>query len=161
MSTYTRHLCASWVPRILKDSERQRQVLESLKFVRRATWDPTFLDRVITFDQTWLCLYDSENKSQSKHWTPIGDQPPTNHWLLEVGKDLCLSCSQTSRECYWNIIYAEYFSKVSWFRFHLVVSCFMNMSLLLQIHLYKINKHGWQNWLLTMQKFIKFHCFVK
>jgi transposase len=127
-----RRLCARWVPRILKDDERQRRVLESRKFVRRVARDPTFLDKIITCDETWLCLYDPEDKTQSKQWTAKGDQPPTKALATRSGKRFMfimfadirgmLLCHAVPSS---KTVNSEYYSKVKYHIYYFVISCFI------------------------------------
>lgn len=56
---------ARWVPRLLKDSEKERRVKDSKTFIKRYEKDGNdFLNRIITTDETWLWFYDPETKSQ-------------------------------------------------------------------------------------------------
>jgi len=60
---------ARWVPRLLKNDERERRLHCSREFVRRVEWEGlTFLDRIITTDETWLFHYDPETKQESSVW---------------------------------------------------------------------------------------------
>jgi hypothetical protein len=54
-------LCARLVPRVLKEAEMQKRVELSKAFLRRVKREgDAFLDRVITYDETWLWLYEPE-----------------------------------------------------------------------------------------------------
>ena len=57
---------ARWVPRLLKNAEKERRVQDSLSFLRQyERHGDAFLDRIITKDETWLWFYDPETKQQS------------------------------------------------------------------------------------------------
>ena len=51
-------VCARWVPRILKDEEKQQRVLCSMEFLSRYEREgDRFLRCIITTDETWIHLY--------------------------------------------------------------------------------------------------------
>ncbi|XP_052681413.1 protein GVQW3-like [Crassostrea angulata] len=63
-------VCARWVPRRLKEEEKQRRVLCSREFLRRVrSGRENFLDRIITTD-------DPEGKQASSVWKTPGTPPP-------------------------------------------------------------------------------------
>jgi len=54
---------ARWIPRVLKQEERDRLVRDSRAFIRRAERDgDMFLQRIITTDETLPYNYDPETK---------------------------------------------------------------------------------------------------
>ena len=54
---------ARWVPRLLTDDDKLRRLSASQEFVKRYRKEgETFLNRIITTDETWLWHYDSETK---------------------------------------------------------------------------------------------------
>ena len=61
-------VCARWIPRLLTENEKERRVVASREFLLKNQRDPTFLDRIITVDETWLHYYDPEDKRQSCVW---------------------------------------------------------------------------------------------
>ena len=68
---------ARWVPRLLNDHEKQIRVERSLEFVQRYQREgDSFLDRIITTDETWLWHYDPESKVQSSVWKTPQTPPP-------------------------------------------------------------------------------------
>nr|XP_034307818.1 histone-lysine N-methyltransferase SETMAR-like [Crassostrea gigas] len=70
-------VCARWVPRLLKEEEKQRRVLCSREFLRRVrSGRENFFDRIITTDETWLHYYDPEGKRASSVWKTPGTPPP-------------------------------------------------------------------------------------
>jgi len=68
---------ARWIPRVLKQEERDRRVRDSRAFIPRAEREgDMFLQRIITTDETWLHNYDPETKEQSAVWKRSGSPPP-------------------------------------------------------------------------------------
>ncbi|XP_052806297.1 protein GVQW3-like [Mya arenaria] len=67
---------ARWVPRLLKDYEKELRVRDSRTFLRRYKREGDgFLSRILTTDETWLWFYDPETKSQSAVWKRSGSPP--------------------------------------------------------------------------------------
>ena len=62
-----------WVPRLLKDGEKERRVQCSELFLRRYDSE---CDRIITTDETWLHHYDPETKAMSSVWKTPNTPPP-------------------------------------------------------------------------------------
>ncbi|MES9994114.1 MAG: hypothetical protein ABW098_19350, partial [Candidatus Thiodiazotropha sp.] len=69
-------VCARWVPRLLKEEEKQRRVTASEAFLKRHEEDATFLSRIITTDETWLHYFEPEGKRQSSVWKTPATPPP-------------------------------------------------------------------------------------
>jgi len=67
-----RKVCARWVPRMLtQDHKEQRmQVCQDLLNQHKAEGD-SFLDRIITGDETWCHHYEPESKRQSMEWRHV------------------------------------------------------------------------------------------
>ncbi|KAJ4436457.1 hypothetical protein ANN_19090 [Periplaneta americana] len=60
------------VPRILSQDQRDDRMTICGDFISSADDDPTFLNRIITGDETWCFLYDPQLKRQSATWkTPL------------------------------------------------------------------------------------------
>ena len=66
-----RKVCARWVPRMLtqEHKEHRMQVCQDLLNQYEAEGD-SFLDRIITGDETWCHHYEPESKRQSMEWRP-------------------------------------------------------------------------------------------
>ena len=62
-------VCARWVPRILtqEHKEHRMQVCQDL-LDQYETEGDSFLDRIITGDETWCHHYEPESKRQSMKW---------------------------------------------------------------------------------------------
>ena len=68
---------ASWVPRLLKNHEMERRVMNSKTFLRRFEKDgDAFLNRIIIAVETWLFYYESKTKQQSSQWKSSDSPPP-------------------------------------------------------------------------------------
>ena len=77
---------ARWVPRLLKDMEKQRRVTDSTMFsIRYAREGTDFLNRIITTDETWLWYFDPETKAQSSQWVEMGTPPPEKARVNKCG----------------------------------------------------------------------------
>jgi len=62
-----RKVCAKLVPRTLTLEQKEARVNICTGILTNIETDPTFLDRVITCDESWLFTYDPETKRQSMH----------------------------------------------------------------------------------------------
>ena len=57
---------ARWVPRLLTEDQKRSRLDISRYLVSRCEDDPEeFMDRVVTHDEIWVHLFDSESKTQS------------------------------------------------------------------------------------------------
>lgn len=114
-------VCARWVPRILKDHEKERRVNDSNSFLRRYRIEGNaFLDRIITTDETWLWLFDPETKQQSSVWKRSSSPPPTKARVNKCGgKFMCMMFADRRGTILTHIvpdkvtINSAYYSKVS------------------------------------------------
>jgi histone-lysine N-methyltransferase SETMAR len=81
---------ARWIPRILSNDNKSNRVKASRKFLERYRKEgDTFLQRIITTDETWLFLYDPETKEQSKQWkTPASPPPKKARVSKSAGKQM-------------------------------------------------------------------------
>jgi len=60
-------VAAKFVPRILTADQKQQRVNVFTELRQLASDNETFLSRVITGDESWVCGYDPEAKRQSSH----------------------------------------------------------------------------------------------
>lgn len=123
---------ARWVPRLLKDSEKERRVKDSKTFIKRYEKDgDDFLNRIITTDETWLWFFDPETKSQSAVWKRSSSPPPEKARVNKCGakymfimfcdRQGMLLCHAVPRD---STVNAEYYSKVYTF---LIIICFKTL----------------------------------
>ncbi len=70
-----------------------RQRLEACLSLLRLHWRfPTFLTRVVTMDESWLYLYDPEQRNQSSEWLHKDEPPPQKvRREMSVGKTMLIS----------------------------------------------------------------------
>ena len=52
------HVSVRWVLRLLTEEEKSAHVGASRQFLDIKSTDPTFLDRIITTDETWVHYYE-------------------------------------------------------------------------------------------------------
>jgi histone-lysine N-methyltransferase SETMAR len=69
-------LCARWIPRLLTQTQKNDRTTIAKTNLKLADRDPSFMERIVTVDETWICCYDPESKEQSKVWLPRGSDPP-------------------------------------------------------------------------------------
>ena len=67
---------AKFVPRLLTPEQKERRVAICQKLGQRAVDDPSFMSRVITGDESWVCGCDSETKQRSSQWKSPGSPKP-------------------------------------------------------------------------------------
>lgn len=64
-----RKFCARWVPKILSETHKTQRMTSALDFLTRYdTEGESFLDRIVTGDETWVKYVNPETKEQSKVW---------------------------------------------------------------------------------------------
>lgn len=63
-----RKICAKMVPKILSQDQKDNRRDRCLDFLEQIENDPSFLERVITGDESWIFEYDPETKRQSQEW---------------------------------------------------------------------------------------------
>ena len=60
-----RKICAKFVPRVLREDQKERRCHDSREMVKLINSDPAVLDALVTCDESWLYCYDPETKRQS------------------------------------------------------------------------------------------------
>ena len=63
-----RRIAAKFVPRLLNTDQRDHRVQVCTELQKAVRYNPNFLSRVITGDESWLYDYDLETKQQSLQW---------------------------------------------------------------------------------------------
>ena len=63
-----RKICTKFVPRVLREDQKERRCHDTRKMVKLINSDPTVLDALVTCDESWIYCYDPETKRQSSHW---------------------------------------------------------------------------------------------
>ena len=55
-------ICAKFVPRVLREDQKERRCHDSREMVKLINSDPTVLDALVTCDESWIYCYDPETK---------------------------------------------------------------------------------------------------
>jgi gamma-glutamyl phosphate reductase len=63
-----RKLCAKMVAKNLNDDQNARRNKVSAEMLERLETESNFLNRVITFDESWFSEYDPDTHRQSEEW---------------------------------------------------------------------------------------------
>ena len=80
-------ICAKFVPRVLKEDQKERRFHDSREMVEMINSDPAVLDALVTCDESWIYCYDLETRdsvpSRSMLALPVPSRPdranpPTN-----------------------------------------------------------------------------------
>ena len=71
-----RKICAKFVPRLLREDQRERRCNDSKEMVELINSDPQVLDALVTCDESWIYCYDPETKRQSSQWKHAGSPRP-------------------------------------------------------------------------------------
>ena len=58
-------ICAKFVPRVLKEDQKERHCQDSKEMVELINSDPAVLNALVTCDESWIYCYDPETKRQS------------------------------------------------------------------------------------------------
>ena len=60
-----RKICAKFVPRVLREDQKERRCHDSREMVELINSHPAVLDALVTCDESWIYCYDPETKRQS------------------------------------------------------------------------------------------------
>ena len=69
-------ICAKFVPRVLKEDQKERHCHDSRVMVELINSDPAVLDALVTCDESWIYCYDPETKRQNSQWKHAGSPRP-------------------------------------------------------------------------------------
>ena len=73
-----RRVSARWVPRLLLPEQMGVRVKMCSEYCRQCNDEgDTFLNRVVTGDETWIHFFEPESKQQSSVWKHPSSPPPT------------------------------------------------------------------------------------
>ena len=59
-----RKICAKFVPRVLREDQKERRCHDSREMVELINSDPAIFDAQVTCDESWIYYYDPETKRQ-------------------------------------------------------------------------------------------------
>ena len=71
-----RKICAKFVPRVLREDQKERRCHDSRKMVELINSDPAVLNVLVNCDESWIYCYDPETKRQSSQWKHAGSPRP-------------------------------------------------------------------------------------
>ena len=63
-----RKICAKFVPRVLREDQKERRCHDIREMVELINSDPAVLDALVTRDESWIYCYDPETKRHSSQW---------------------------------------------------------------------------------------------
>ena len=67
-----RKICTKFVPRVLREDQKERRCHDSREMVLLFNSDPAVLDALVTSDESWIYCYDPETKRKSSQWKHAG-----------------------------------------------------------------------------------------
>ena len=71
-----RKICAKFVPRVLREDQKERHCPDSREMLELINSDHAVLDALVTCDESWTYFYEPETKRQSSHWNHAGSPGP-------------------------------------------------------------------------------------
>ena len=71
-----RKICAKFVPRVLREHQKDRRWHYSREMVELINSDPAVLDALVTCDESWIYYYDADTKRQSSQCKHAGSPRP-------------------------------------------------------------------------------------
>ena len=84
-------ICAKFVPRMLREDQKERRCHDSSEMLELINSDPAVLDALVTCDGSWIYCYNPETKRQSSQWKHAGSPRPkkarqskSTHKLLTI-----------------------------------------------------------------------------
>ena len=86
-----RKVCVKFIPRVLREDQKERRCHDSREMDELINSDPAVLDALVTCDESWIYCYDPETKRQSSQWKHAGSprykktrQSKSYHKLLMI-----------------------------------------------------------------------------
>ena len=70
------NICAKFVPRVLREDQKERRCHDSREEVKLINSDPAALDALMTCDESWIDCYDPDTKRESSQWKHAGFPRP-------------------------------------------------------------------------------------
>ena len=67
-----RKICAEFVPRVLREEQKERRCHDCREMIELIHSDPAVLDALVTCDESGIYCYDPETKRQSSQWKHAG-----------------------------------------------------------------------------------------
>ena len=79
-----RKICANFVPRVLREDQKERRCHDSREMVELINSDPAVLDALVTCDESWIYCYDPETKLDQLLWPRDQEFPVETCWLSQT-----------------------------------------------------------------------------
>ena len=70
------NICVKFVPRVLREDEKERHCHDSREMVELINSDPAVLDALVSCDESWIYCYDPETKRQGSQWKHASSPRP-------------------------------------------------------------------------------------
>ena len=67
-----RKICSKFVPRALREDQKERCCHDRREMVEMINSDPAVLDALVIYDESWIYCYVPETKRQSSQWKHAG-----------------------------------------------------------------------------------------
>ena len=71
-----RNICVMFVPRVLREDQKESRCQDSREMVDLINSDPEVLDTLVTCVESWIYCYDPKTKRQRSKWKPDGSPRP-------------------------------------------------------------------------------------
>ena len=71
-----RKICAKFVPRVLREDQKERRCYDSREMLELINSDPAVLDTLVICDESGIYCYNTETKRQSSKWKHGGSPRP-------------------------------------------------------------------------------------
>ena len=71
-----RKICAKFVPRVLREDQKERLCYDSREMVELINSDIAILDALVSCDESWNYCFDPETKRQGSQWKHAGSPRP-------------------------------------------------------------------------------------
>ena len=71
-----RKICTKFVPRVVREDQKERRCDDSREMVGLINSDPAVLDALVACDESWIYCYNPETKRQSSQWKHAGSPRP-------------------------------------------------------------------------------------
>ena len=75
-----------WVPRVLSEEQKHERVRLAQKLLTSIREDPSFLDRVVTGDETWIHYIESGGRRANQVWLGDDEPIPTRPRTIKTSK---------------------------------------------------------------------------
>ncbi|XP_012231347.2 protein GVQW3-like [Linepithema humile] len=72
-----RKVCAKFFPHSLTPEQKEQRVIACRNLIEMTDEDNSFLQKIITGDESWCFQYEPTTKRQSAEWLSVGESKPT------------------------------------------------------------------------------------